>query len=110
MPFYMVQGKYNPENWAKLVGNPQDRTSPTEDVAAAFGGKLHHVFFAFGDYDVVCIFEMPDQQSALALAMKISASGSSTTIKTTALFTQAEAVAAMAAANRAADAYRPPSA
>ena len=49
-------------------------------------------------------------QSAMALAMKISASGSSTTIKTTALFTQAEAVAAMAAANQAHDAYRPPSA
>src|SRR5690606_28268926 len=53
MPFFLVEATYTPEAWAKLVENPQDRTEPTRQVAEAFGGRMHHVFFAFGTYDVV---------------------------------------------------------
>ena len=108
MPFFLVEATYTADAWAKLVEHPQDRTEPTRLVAEAFGGKMHHVFFTFGTYDVVCLFELPDNQSAMALAAKITAAGSVTAYRTTVLFTAAETKAALEQSKAAGAAYQPP--
>jgi uncharacterized protein with GYD domain len=108
MPFFLVEATYTADAWAKLVENPQDRTEPTRKVAEAFGGRMHHVFFSFGTYDVVCLFELPDNKAAMALAAKITAAGSVTAYRTTVLFTAAETKEALEQSRAAGAAYQPP--
>ena len=39
------------------------------------GGKLESFYYAFGDYDVIGIAEMPDNVSAVAFSLMINGSG-----------------------------------
>ena len=59
------------------------------------GGKLESFYYAFGEYDVVAIAEMPDNVSMAALSMTIGAGGNLSSFKTTVLLTMDEAVEAM---------------
>ena len=70
------------------------------------GGKLVHGWFAFGDYDVVAITEMPDNVSAAALAIAFAGGGACKSVHTTPLMSQEEALQAMRKA--AESGYRPP--
>ena len=72
MPSYLVQVAYTPETVAALVANPQDRTEAIGKVVKKLGGKPGKLYLSFGDYDVVGIYEMPDNVSAAAFAMAIA--------------------------------------
>jgi uncharacterized protein with GYD domain len=95
MPSYLVQVAYTPETVAALVANPQDRTEAIGKVVKKLGGKPGKLYLSFGDYDVVGIYEMPDNVSAAAFAMAIAGGGACKSVKTTPLMTGEEAVAAM---------------
>ena len=56
-------------------------------VIEAMGGKLESFYYAFGDYDVVGVAEMPDNASSVAFSMMINASGA-VNAKTTVLLTK----------------------
>jgi len=56
------------------------------------GGRIVNGFFAYGEYDVVLILEMPDEASAAALAVAAAGGGALRTIKTTQLITATEGV------------------
>jgi uncharacterized protein with GYD domain len=56
---------------------------------------LQTSFFAFGDFDVLAITEMPDNISAAAIAIAFAAGGSVAGIKTTPLLTASQAVEAL---------------
>src|SRR5262245_53849881 len=101
MPFYLVQGVYAGEGWSKLVQNPEDRFEAMRPVIDRLGGRLVDAWFAFGDYDVVLICDMPDNVSAAALAMAAAAGGAVKAVKTTPLMTVAEAIGALKLAARA---------
>jgi uncharacterized protein with GYD domain len=95
MPSYLVQVAYTPETVAALVAQPQDRTEAIGKVVKKLGGKPGKLYLSFGDYDVVGIYEMPDNVSAAAFAMAIAGGGACKSVKTTPLMTGEEAVAAM---------------
>ena len=59
------------------------------------GGKLHALFFTFGDCDIVALAELPSQQSAMSVAMTVSAAGHMANYKTRELFPSVEVVEAM---------------
>jgi len=65
------------------------RRKAVESALAAMGGHLEAFYFAFGDYDVVTITEVPDNVTAAALAIGITATGAAT-VKTVVLLTPAE--------------------
>lgn len=65
------------------------------------GGKLQEGWFAFGDYDIVCIAEMPDNVAAAAIAIAFAGGGACKSVKTTPLMSTAEAVEALKKASRA---------
>lgn len=75
-------------------------------TCASLGGKLHSFFFAFGDYDVVLIAELPDNAAAAALALATSAKGAISRFHTTVLLTAADGVDAMKKAQKVD--YTPP--
>jgi uncharacterized protein with GYD domain len=95
MPHYLSQVSYTPEAWARLVAHPQDRIEAVRGPIEKLGGRIHNAFFAFGEYDVVVITEMPDNVSAAAIAIAFAAGGSIKNEKTTPLMTSAEALEAI---------------
>ena len=108
MPRYMYEVAYTPEAWGTLVQKPQDRVEAIRPAVRKLGGKIETAYFAFGDYDLVVIANMPDNVSAAALSLAASAGGSVKSIKTTPLMTIREGMRAMRQAKRSG--YTPASA
>jgi uncharacterized protein with GYD domain len=108
MPYYLARAKISKDMITALVSRPEDRLVATTRFLQQIGGRLHNYFFSFGQYDIVLLFELPDNVNAAALAMTLSAAGSVTEIETTPLLTMQEAVAAMQSAGQATGVYVPP--
>lgn len=105
MPQYLIQVAYTPECWQALVRNPQDRLDAVRPAIEKLGGRILNGWFAFGDYDVIAIFEMSGNVAAAAIAMAFASGGAVKALKTTPLLTAAEALEAMKAAGTTG--YRP---
>jgi uncharacterized protein with GYD domain len=95
MSYYLIQASYTAPAIAAMVKNPQDRAAAVRPMIKKAGGKLHGLWFAFGETDIVAIAEMPNNASAAAIAMAIGASGAMSTYRSTPLMTSDEAVEAM---------------
>lgn len=105
MPSYLVQVAYNAEAVAALVKKPQDRSAVVTKAIEKLGGTLKGAWLSFGDYDTIVVVDMPDNVSAAAFALAISAGGSCKTVKTTPLLSVEEGIAAMKKAGSAG--YKP---
>ena len=108
MARYLVQASYTPEAWAAQLRNPQDRRQVVGPLLEQLGGRFETLDYAFGDYDIVAIVELPDNVSAAAIALAIMAGGAMKAYKTTPLLSSAEGLEAMRKAAEVAAAYRPP--
>lgn len=95
MANYLLQVGYTPEAWANLIAQPHDRIEAVRPVVEKLGGKITHGWFAFGDYDLVAVVEMPGNVEAAAFSLAAAAGGAVRTIKTTPLLTTAEGVEAL---------------
>ena len=95
MPHYLHQVAYSREGWEALVNNPQDRIEAVRPAIEKLGGKIKDAWFAFGDYDIILISEMPNNVSAAAISMAFSAGGACKSVQTTPLLSVTEAVEAM---------------
>ena len=82
MPRYLIQASYNNQGISALVSNPQDRSEAIRPLIERMGGRLESFDYAFGDYDVVAIAELPDNVSAAAIAMAVGAGGALRSFKT----------------------------
>ena len=95
MPFYLIQASYTAPAVGAMIKNPQDRAAAVAPMLEKMGGKLHGLWFTFGEYDIVAIAETPDAVTAAAISMAIGSSGAMSTYRTTPLMTSAEATEAM---------------
>jgi uncharacterized protein with GYD domain len=95
MPLYLTQVALNQEAWHTLVNNPQNRFEAVRPAIEKLGGKLINGWFAFGDYDIVTVAEMPDNVAAAAIAIAFAGGGACKAVKTTPLMTAAEGIEAM---------------
>jgi uncharacterized protein with GYD domain len=64
-----------------------------EKLAKSVGGALEAFYFAFGETDAYVLVDLPDNASAAAVALTVSAAGSAK-VKTTVLMTPEEVDAA----------------
>ncbi|MHA3977241.1 GYD domain-containing protein [Halovulum sp. GXIMD14794] len=108
MPFYMFTGRYSIDSIKAMVDNPQDREAAARKVVEAGGGKLHNLFFCFGENDFLALVEAPDDTAMGGIALAVGASGALSGGATTKLMTSAEAMKAMKAAGTAAKSYSAP--
>jgi uncharacterized protein with GYD domain len=108
MPSYLIQLSYNAETLASFIKKPNDRTPVITKLAEKLGGTLVGSWFSFGDYDAVIIIDGPDNVSAAACSMAVSASGAFKAFKTTPLLGIEEGMAAMRKAGNLG--YKPPNA
>jgi uncharacterized protein with GYD domain len=106
MAHYLIEVAYTGEAWAAQVSNPQNRIEAIRPVIERLGGRIEGAYYAFGEYDVVGIMEMPDNVSAAAFSLAASAGGAVRAIKTIPLMTIEEGIEAMRKAAGAG--YRPP--
>lgn len=107
MPYYLIQVAYTSKGFAALVKNPQNRMDSIRPVFESLGGKLQGMWFAFGDYDIVIICQLPDNASVAAISMAISAGDAVKAVRTTTLMTMEEGIEAMKKATITV--YQPPS-
>jgi uncharacterized protein with GYD domain len=90
MPKYMVHASYTAQGTQGLLkSGGTARRKATEELLASLGGKLEAFYFSFGDEDAVLIIDLPDQVSAVAIGMAVSASGALRT-RSTVLITPEE--------------------
>ena len=107
MAHFLVQVAYTSNALATLTNNPQDRTGVIRSLIEKLGGSLQGAWFAFGDYDVVLICQMPDNISAAAFSFAGTAGGAVKAIKTTPLMSIEDGVEALRKASGTG--YQPPS-
>ena len=105
MAYYLLRAKYAQDSMNALVQRPEDRMLTTTRLLKEVGGRLHYYFFSFGEYDIVLLFELPDNVSAAALAMTLSAAGTVTATETIPLLTMEDAIDAMNRAREASGIY-----
>jgi uncharacterized protein with GYD domain len=104
MPKYLVQANYVGEGLKGLLKDGgTGRRAAIEKLFGSVGGKVEAFYFAFGDTDVFVIADVPDNVTAAALSLTVSAAGAATT-KITVLLTPEE----IDAATKKSPSYRPP--
>lgn len=108
MAFYLYQLSYSKEAIKAMVASPSDREAAARKLIEALGGKLHHLFFAFGQYDVICLVEGPDDTFMMACAAAVASAGTVSSSSTVKLMTASDAMKAMTLAGKAIGAYKPP--
>ena len=108
MPLYMYEAAYTAESLAAQLKNPQNRADMVGRAACeAVGGKLLGSWYCFGDYDLIIIADVPNNESMTAISLAIASGGAIRSAKTTVLMTGAEAVAGMKKAEAVAKIYKP---
>ena len=108
MALYMYQAAYTPESWAAQLKNPQNRVETVgRQVCEAVGGKFVGGWLSFGEYYLVIIADVPNNESMAAIALGVAAGGAIKASKTTVLMTGAEGVEALRKAGSVAQTYRP---
>lgn len=95
MPTFMTEAKLSEESLAVLSNKPSDRKREVKKVIEAYGGKLTSFYWMFGEYDVITIYEAPNNSVALAILMTLSAGGNVASHRTTALIPNDQAMKAM---------------
>lgn len=106
MPKYLIEASYTVEGIKGIrSGGGSSRRDAVASAVESAGGRLESIYFAFGDHDVYAIIDLPDNESATAVALTVNASGA-VNARTTVLLTPEEVDAA---ANRSIE-YRPPGA
>jgi uncharacterized protein with GYD domain len=104
MPHYLIQASYTSRGLEGLMKDKASgRKAAVSQAVGKLGGKMESMYYCFGKYDVVVIAEVPDNVSAAALSLAVSASGL-VRIDTTPLLTVEETDKALA---KTVD-YRPP--
>jgi len=90
MPKYLLEVNYTLDGVkAILAKGGTAREAAARAAVASAGGTLEGFYFTFGATDVVTIADLPDNASAAALALTISAGGGAT-VRTTVLLTPTE--------------------
>ena len=91
MPHYVTLMKWTSTG---RMGLPawRDRVDESERVIAERGGKLVDIYVTLGRYDVVEIFDAPDDETALEIITKLQRHGAEQT-ETLRAFTRDEAEA-----------------
>jgi uncharacterized protein with GYD domain len=76
MPKYLTVVSYTAEGTKGLLKEGGTaRRAVVEKMMKSLGGKLESFYFAFGDDDVFVITEAPDNVTAAAVSLAVSASG-----------------------------------
>ena len=70
-------------NWTEQgirdVKQSVDRTQKVQEIAQQLGGRMETTLWTLGRYDIVAICEMPDDETAALMGLRVSGMGSTRT-------------------------------
>lgn len=104
MAKYLFEADYSVEGTKGLIKDGgTKRRAAVEAALKGVGGKLESFYYTFGTRDAIVIVELPDNVTAIAVSLAVSASGA-VAFKTTPLITCEE----VDQATKKTVGYRPP--
>jgi uncharacterized protein with GYD domain len=104
----MYEAAYTAESLAAQVRDPKDRLEvAARPVAEAAGGKLLAGGYCFGEYDIVIIYEAPDDTAAASVALAVAAGGAVRSARTTKLLSGQDWIESLRKAQSIVPQYRP---
>jgi uncharacterized protein with GYD domain len=90
MTLYMYQASYTAKSMAAQLTEPHDPVEAIKPTLEDLGAKIVVAGFPFGDYDLLVVYEAPDDMTAASVAMAIAAAGEVKSGKTTRLLSGQE--------------------
>ena len=108
MAQYLIEVGYTPEAWKNQVDNQANVIERITPAVRAVKGTIECVYYAFGDADLIGIFDFPTPEDAAAFSLAVTSSGAIRSYKTTPLLTVAQGIESMKRATKVRDKYTPP--
>ena len=90
MALYMYQASYTAKSMASQLKEPEDPAEAIRSALEEVGATLLVAGFPFGEYDVLVVYEAPDDVTAASVAMAVAAEGEVRSAKTTRLLSGQE--------------------
>jgi uncharacterized protein with GYD domain len=90
MALYMYQASYTAKSMAAQLKEPQDPVETIRPKLEELGAKILVAGFPFGEYDVLVVYDAPDDMTAASVSMAIAAAGEVKSGKTTRLLSGQE--------------------
>jgi uncharacterized protein with GYD domain len=90
MALYMYQASYTAKSMAAQLHKPQDPVEAIRPTLEDLGAAMVVAGFPFGEYDVLVVYEAPDDMTAASVAMAVAAEGEVKSAKTTRLLSGQE--------------------
>jgi uncharacterized protein with GYD domain len=90
MALYMYQASYTAKSMAAQLKEPQDPVEAIRPTLEEAGATMLVAGFPFGEYDLLIVYEAPDELTAASVAMAVAADGEVRAGKTTRLLSGQE--------------------
>jgi uncharacterized protein with GYD domain len=90
MTLYMYQASYTAKSMAAQLTDPHDPMEAIGPTLEDVGATIVVAGFPFGEYDVLIVYEAPDDVTAASVAMAVAAAGEVKSAKTTRLLSGQE--------------------
>jgi uncharacterized protein with GYD domain len=90
MALYMYQASYTAKSMVAQLQEPRDPVEAIRPALEDLGAKVLVAGFPFGEYDVLVVYEAPDDMTAASVAMAVAAEGEVKSAKTTRLLSGQE--------------------
>jgi len=90
MTLYMYQASYTAKSMAAQLTEPHDPMEAIRPTLEDLGATIVVAGFPFGEYDVLIVYEAPDDVTAASVAMAVAAAGEVKSAKTTRLLSGQE--------------------
>jgi uncharacterized protein with GYD domain len=108
MPVFVSMGRYSETAIKGMLARPEDRTDAVTKLIEQAGGKLLSLYFLFGEYDWMAVYDVPSGKEAAAIMLATTGAGAVTDTKTMLAMTTSEGKAAFEAGQRLGASYRAP--
>ena len=90
MALYMYQASYTSKSMAAQLKEQADPLEAIRPVLEDLGATILVAGFPFGEYDVLVVYEAPDDMTAASVAMAVAAAGEVKSARTTRLLSGQE--------------------
>ena len=90
MALYMYQASYTAKSMTAQLSEPHNPVEAIRPALEEVGAEIVVAGFPFGEYDVLIVYEAPDDVTAASVAMAVAAAGEVKSAKTTRLLSGEE--------------------
>jgi uncharacterized protein with GYD domain len=91
MPKYLIEASYSVDGIKGVVAKGGSaRKAAVQAAVEGLGGKLESFYFAFGGTDAYVVMDLPDNETAAALALAVASTGAVGNVRTIVLLAPEE--------------------